>query len=118
MKQQNLLGSGIGIQRVNGSPVKPAIQPQIGTWFTARHIAFKPQTPGHGSTHFWFIHDLSNEHSALIVHSGRQPGGEPIYSGKQEQTGWFSTIRHSLNKPHGDGTHGFPFGIGKYAFEF
>lgn len=37
-----------------------------------------PQTPGHGSTQRCLMQALSLGHSGLIVHSGRQFGGEPI----------------------------------------
>lgn len=37
-----------------------------------------PQTPGQGSTHRCRMQALSLGHSGLIVHSGRQFGGEPI----------------------------------------
>lgn len=114
--KHDLLGSGLGTQRVNGSPVKPGRHEQIGLWFTARHMACKPQIPGQGSTHCWFTQDLSNAHWALIIHSGWQSGGAPKYPDKHEQTGWFSKTWHSLYKPHGDGRHGLSFGIGKYAF--
>ena len=42
-------------------------------------------------------------HSELLTHSGRQLGGEPIYSFKHEQDGESPTGRHSELGPHGDG---------------
>ena len=51
-------------------------------------MAFVPQTPGHGSAHFWLTHALSDEHSELTTHSGRHPGGIPMYVGRHEQTAW------------------------------
>jgi hypothetical protein len=35
-----------------------------------------------------------NEHSLLVTHSGRQFGGEPVNSGKQEQEGESPTALH------------------------
>lgn len=57
-------------------------------------FALAPQFPGQGSLHFWFIQALSYEHSELTIHSGRHPGGLPVYSGKHEQTAWPDTSRH------------------------
>lgn len=63
------------------------MQTQLGIWLTTRHSAFNPQVPGHGSLHFFFIQAKLKEHSLLATHSGRQFGGEPVNSGKQEQDG-------------------------------
>lgn len=71
-------GGGMGLQRVNGSPVKPLLQEHRGLWLRTRHSALVPHVPGHGSTHFWFEQALSRLHSELMVHSGRQPGGVPM----------------------------------------
>lgn len=46
-------------------------------------------------------------HSELTVHSGLQPGGLPIYSGRQEQTACPFTCLHWLFGPHGEGLQGF-----------
>jgi hypothetical protein len=37
-----------------------------------------PQDPTHGFEHFSLIHARFDEHSAFIVHSGRQLGDLPI----------------------------------------
>lgn len=50
---------------------------------------------------------LVKAHSELTVHSGLQPGGLPIYSGKQEHTACPLTSLHWLFGPQGDGLHGF-----------
>lgn len=50
------------------------------------HFVFVPHVPGHGSLHFRSMQALLVEHSELTTHSGLQPGGLPIKSGKQEQT--------------------------------
>lgn len=47
------------------------------------------------------------EHSAFETHSGRQFGGDPIYSLRQEHDGESPTGRHSAFGPHGEGLHGF-----------
>lgn len=60
---------------MKGSPVKPRWQLHIGLWLITLHIAFNPQVPGQGLSHFWFIHALSRGHSELTIHSGRQFGG-------------------------------------------
>lgn len=70
------------------------------------HIAFVPQDPGQGSTHFSRIQALLLVHSELIIHSGRQFGGEPKYKGKHEHDGLFPMFLHCEFAPHGEGTHG------------
>lgn len=60
----------------------------------------------HGSEHFWLRQALSAGHSELSTHSGRHPGGTPIYVGKQEQTDCWFTTRHWLFEPHGEGWQG------------
>ena len=62
-------------------------QIQFGVWLTTRHSALDPHVPGHGSLHFWLIQAKLSPHSLLLIHSGRQLGGEPLNSGKQEQEG-------------------------------
>lgn len=43
----------IRVQRVNGSPVKPLEQLQIGLWLTTLQMAFSAHVPGvQGFTHF------------------------------------------------------------------
>jgi vacuolar-type H+-ATPase subunit B/Vma2 len=68
---------GTGEQNVNGSPVNPSLQLQIGTWFNTWQFAFDPQDPGQGSLHFRLIQASWLPHSELITHSGRQFGGAP-----------------------------------------
>lgn len=68
----------IMLHAVNGSPVYPWRQVQIGLWFTTEHSAFNPHEPGHGSSHFWLIQALVWSQSELRVHSGRHVGGFPI----------------------------------------
>lgn len=99
-----LLGSGEHC--TNGSPINPALQLQIGLWFTTRHRAFIPHVPGHGSMHRWLIQVLSRGHSAFMRHSGRQLGGTPEQLIWHEQTGWPSSTLHMLYGPHGDGEQG------------
>lgn len=59
-----------------------------------RHSAFRPHVPGHGSLHFRLMQAKWLAHSLLLIHSGRQFGGEPIKSGKQEQEGESPTLLH------------------------
>ena len=68
-----------------------------------------------GSTHFWFSQDLSNKHSELVRHSGRQLGGEPVKLGIQEQMAWPFISLHWLWGPQGEGWHGFLSTIGEIA---
>lgn len=79
----------------------------MGLWLMTLQSVFRPQGPGHGETHFWFLHILSTGHSALTTHSGLQFGGKPWYSGKQEHVLCPFDIRHWLLGPQGDGWHGF-----------
>jgi len=64
-----------------------------------------PHKPGQGSLHLCCMQTILAGHSALIVHSGLQLGGLPLYVGKQEQDGIPPVSRHSENMPQGDGTH-------------
>lgn len=50
------------------------------------HSALKPHESLHGFLHFLSMQALLESHSALVTHSGRQPGGTPIYVCKHEQT--------------------------------
>lgn len=49
-------------------------------------MALFPQEPGQGSLHLLLIQTRFDAQSEFIEHSGRQLGGFPIMSGKQEQT--------------------------------
>lgn len=53
------------------------------------------------------MHAKFEGHSALIVHSGRQFGGWPIKSGKQEHAACVPITLHCEFEPHGEGSHGF-----------
>lgn len=102
-----------GLQPWNGSPVYCRLHEHEGVWLITVHCVLKPQDPGQGSTHFWFMHARLAEHSELIVHSGRQFGGDPMYVCKQEQAGLSPITLHSEWWPHGDGRHGLigTFGV-------
>lgn len=91
---------------VNGSPVYPVMQVQIGMWFWTLHSALKPQEPGHGSLHFSVIQAIVDGQSVLTTHSGLQLGGEPMKFCWQEHAGWLPTALHSELGPQGDGMHG------------
>lgn len=94
---------GIRLHRVNGSPVYEVLQEHNGLWLITLQLVLIPQGLGQGLTHLLFIQALSCEHSELTIHSGLQFGGIPIYSTKQEHTGWLLTTWHWLFGPHGDG---------------
>jgi len=63
---------------LNGSPVRPGGQPQIGLWLMTSQRASKPQAAAHGSTHFLLTQACKAEHSLDTTHSGRHWGGAPI----------------------------------------
>lgn len=91
---------------VNGSPVKPGGQLQIGLWFITVQRAWSPHVPGQGSVHFWLLHAWFWRHSELTTHSGLHVGGLPMYPVRHEQTAWPLISRHWLFGPQGDGLHG------------
>lgn len=97
---------GLGKQLLKGSPVISTGQVQMELWLNTLQTAFKPQDPGHGSTHFLLMQAKLLEHSELIVHSGRQFGGIPMYCERQEQDGSPLISLHWELGPHGDGLHG------------
>lgn len=70
------------------------------------HKAPAPQDPGHGSRHFSLIQAKLLAHSELIIHSGRQFGGDPMNDGRQEHDGIVPITWQIEFNPHGDGTHG------------
>ena len=53
------------------------------------------------------MHALVDGHSGLIVHSGRQFGGVPMYPVKHEQAGLSPLTAHSAFGPQGEGWQGF-----------
>lgn len=77
-KKKNCFLPCIGEHAVKGSPVKPALQVQIGVWLITEQRALFPHEPGHGSIQRWFTQAFVGAHSGLMVHSGRQFGGAPI----------------------------------------
>lgn len=81
---------------MNGSPVNPDGQLQMGLWFMTSHLALTPQAPEQGLAHLNLWHARFDGHSELTTHSGLQFGGEPVYSGRQEHTAWSFTFRHWL----------------------
>ena len=97
----------IGEQLVNGFPLYPTIQAQIGLWLITLHIVPAPHGLGQGSTHFWFSQAKLDGHSLLKIHSGLQFGGFPIWLGRQEHTACLFIWRHWLFGPQGDGEHTF-----------
>lgn len=97
---------GMAKQDVNGSPVVPGWQLQIGLWLTTRQFALIPQVPGHGSMHLLLRQACWSWHSALTTHSGRHDGGLPMKPGWHEQTATPLFTLHKLFGPHGDGLQG------------
>ena len=78
----------------------------MGLWLMTLQTAWVPQGSGQGSMHLWFTHTRLEAHSALTTHSGLHPGGEPRYSGKQEQTACPLFSLQRLFGPQGDGWQG------------
>lgn len=70
---------------MKGSPVYPSGQTHDGVWFNTIQLAPDPHDPGQGSLHFSLIQAKLLKQSEFIIHSGRQFGGDPVYSGKQLQ---------------------------------
>lgn len=91
---------------MNGSPVRPTGQVQIGLWFTVVHRAADPHVWVHGSPHLLLRHAWFDEHSELTIHSGLQLGGESTKPGWQEHTGLLLISLHMLLGPQGEGVHG------------
>jgi hypothetical protein len=76
-------------------------------WFLTLQLALMPHRPGQGSWHFLLMHARSEGQSELTTHSGRQFGGEPIISGRQEH--WQRspiTLGGLLLRPQGFGSQG------------
>ena len=83
-------------QEVKGSPMYPAIQVHDPKWFITLHWALTPHSPGHGSTHFWFRHVLSEGHSGFVEHSVLHATyGSPKYSGMHWQAAALSQSQPS-----------------------
>lgn len=62
---------------MNGFPVFPRLQVQIGLWLITLQSEFIPHVPGQGSMHLLLLQALLKAHSELTTHSGLQPGGVP-----------------------------------------
>ena len=71
---------------MNGSPVNPLLQKQIGLWLMTLQLEFTPQELGHGSIHFWLVQARVIGQSELTTHSGLQLGGLPMYVDRQVHT--------------------------------
>ena len=94
-----------GKNLVNGSPVNPLRQEQIGLWFMTKQFEFWPQGFGQRSAHLWLTQAILVGHSELTTHSGRQDGGLPEKFGRHEHTACSETTLHWLFGPQGDGLH-------------
>lgn len=57
-------------QEVNASPMYPGMQLHVGAWLITVQVAYKPQMPGHGSTHLLRMQALLDGQSELNTHSG------------------------------------------------
>lgn len=100
---------------MNGSPVNPDVQLQMGLCVTTWQRALRPQVFGHGSIHFLLMQALSWGHSELTIHSGRQDGGVPIYPTSQVHTLWPFIARQRLFGPHGEGWQGSNCGSASFG---
>ena len=91
----------------------PGIQVQVARWLIVLHSAFVPHSPGHGSTHFRFLHALLDGHSGLIVHSGLQATyGSPKYSGIQVHAAALFLSEQTAFVPQGLGLQGSTTSVG------
>jgi hypothetical protein len=89
------------------------MQVQEPKWFITLHSAFTPQSPGQGSTHFWFLHALSEGHSAFVEHSGLQATyGSPKYSGMHWHAAALFLSEQTALDPHGEGLQGLIISVG------
>ena len=71
------------------------------------HSALTPHNPGHGSTHLFLWHALSDGQSALMVHSGLHATyGSPKYSSIHVHAAAPFLSEHRALDPHGDGLQG------------
>lgn len=86
--------AGISKQLLNGSPVVPGGQPQMGLWLITSQRASMPQAPAQGSTHLRLTHACRAEHSLETTHSGRHCGGAPMKPSRHEHTACPLTSRH------------------------
>lgn len=93
----------------NGFPVYEGGHTHETVWLMTWHSAPAPHDPSHGFWHLLFMHANWAGQSALITHSGRQFGGDPIYPMLHWHEAVSPTARHSLFAPHGlqDSWHGF-----------
>ena len=110
-----MVGGG-RLQAVKGSPLCPGKQVQVARWFTTRHSALVPQSPGQGSTQCRFLQARSDGHSGLIVHSGLQATyGSPKYSGiHRQEPARFLALQIAFD-PQGDGLQGSIISVGVAA---
>lgn len=90
----------------NGSPSSPGSHAQVARWSTTAHMALGPHACSQGSLHRSETHANAAGHSALIVHSGRQLGGLPIYPDWQLHAGISPDFTQMEFGPQGDGSHG------------
>lgn len=97
---------GVGVHRMNGSPVNPGKQLHMGLWLTTVHSVLTPQVPAQGSTHLLFTHAWLGRHSGWTTHSGRHDGGVPMNPGRQLQDLLPFISRQMALGPHGSPAHG------------
>lgn len=96
-----------GEQPWKGSPISPGSQAHVARWSTTVQIALAPHACTHGFLQRCDTHAKLAGHSALIVHSGRQLGGAPIYPGWQLHAAVSPGSTQMEFGPHGDGWQGF-----------
>lgn len=90
----------------NGLPVKLLGQRQFGVCKNIEHSAPIPHAFWQGFWQRLLKHAVWIEQSLFVVHSGRQLGGDPIYSDKHEHVGLPLDEIHNELAPHGLGLHG------------
>ena len=101
-----LTTSGILLHCLNGSPLNPFGHLHTAKWFLTVHLALRPQAPVQGSTQRCCEQACFLLHSLLIMHSGRQLGGAPMFPLVQEHIGRSPNRLHTELGPQGLGTQG------------
>jgi hypothetical protein len=82
-------------------------QEHIGTWCATWHKDLDPHALRQGSAHLLLMHAKLSLHSEWLLHSGRQLGGDPVKSGKQEHLACSLIFWQLEFGPQGEGWQGF-----------
>lgn len=104
----SLITRAVTVHCTVASPVNPSGHKHVGVWLITRHSALEPHAWTQGFWHFLLIQAILGAHSLLLMHSGRQLGGDPRNSGIHWHAGVSCPLCwHMEFGPHGDGWQGF-----------